>query len=80
MAEFVLVPPDRLQVDILAGLLEEYVNRDGTDYGERELSLEEKVARLRLQLDRRELCILYDLASEEWDLLPVEQAEELLGN
>ncbi len=80
MAEFVLVPPGKLSADVLQGLLEEYVNRDGTDYGARELGLEEKVASLRRQLDGGELRILYDLSSEQWDLVPLEKAEELLGN
>ncbi len=80
MAEFVLVPAQRLQVDVLQALLEEYASRDGTDYGERECSLEEKVAQLLRQLRTDELQILYDVDSEQWDLLPRAQAEQLLNN
>ncbi|MCB1699151.1 MAG: YheU family protein, partial [Halioglobus sp.] len=39
MANFVAVPVERLQPDVLQALLEEFASRDGTDYGERELSL-----------------------------------------
>ncbi len=46
MTQFVEVPPQRLQADILQALLEEFASRDGTDYGERELSLEQKVGSL----------------------------------
>jgi uncharacterized protein YheU (UPF0270 family) len=80
MAQFVQVPAGRLEAGVLSALLEEYTGRDGTDYGARELSLEEKVARLRSQLDEGELLILYDLDSEQWDLVPKPQAEELLGH
>lgn len=80
MAEFVLVPFQRLQADVLQGLLEEYVSRDGTDYGERERTLEEKVAQLLRQLRADELQILYDVDSEQWDLLPRAQAEHLLNS
>ena len=78
MAQFVLVPPGRLQPDVLQALLEEYINRDGTDYGARELTQEEKVARLRAQLDSGDLRILYDADSEQWDVVPKDQAELLL--
>jgi len=80
MARFVLVPPARLEDDVLRGLLEAYIGRDGTDYGERELTQEEKVGRLRRQLNDGELRILFDLDSEQWDLVPTVQAEELLDN
>lgn len=80
MAEFVEVPLRRLQADVLQALLEEYASRDGTDYGEREQPLAEKVDQLRLQIEQREVLILYEVESEHWDLLPVEQAGELLAS
>lgn len=80
MAQFVVVPPHRLQPDVLQALLEEYVNRDGTDYGERELTQEEKVGRLQRQLVDGDLRILYDSDSEQWDLVPQAQAELLLNS
>ena len=43
MAQFVKVPPQRLEANVLQALLEEYASRDGTDNGERELSLEQKL-------------------------------------
>ncbi len=78
MAQFVEVPPERLGADLLQALLEEYASRDGTDYGESELSLEQKVSQLKRQLHRRDLVILFETESESWDLLQREQAEELL--
>lgn len=79
MAQFVMVPPQRLPQASLAGLLEEYASRDGTDYGEKEFTLEQKVEQLRGQLQRGELKILYDVDSEQWDLLPADQAASLLN-
>jgi uncharacterized protein YheU (UPF0270 family) len=80
MAQFIKVPPQRLEVEVLQALLEEYATRDGTDYGEKELTLEDKVKRLQHQLDGSELYILYDLDSEQWDLVPSAQAELLLNS
>ncbi len=78
MAEFVRVPPERLQAETLQALLEEFASRDGTDYGETEFTLEQKVAQLRSQLEREELQLLYDAAGEHWDLVNAEQAVLLL--
>ena len=78
MVQFVEVPPGRLGADLLQALLEEYASRDGTDYGETELRLEQKVSQLNRQLHSRDLVILFDVESESWDLLQREQAEELL--
>jgi uncharacterized protein YheU (UPF0270 family) len=80
MAEFVSVPLHRLQPEVLLALLEEFVTRDGTDYGEREHSLEEKVQRLDTQLRSGDLQILYDVDSEQWDIVTPVQAEELLNS
>ena len=77
MAQFVRIPPESVEAALLASMLEEYASRDGTDYGVSELSLEEKVARLRTQLSSGKLAIVYDLASAHWDLLYDEQLAEL---
>ncbi len=80
MAQFVQVPLKRLQGDVLQSLLEEFATRDGTDYGERESTLGEKVERLQHQLYTGDLQILYDVDSEQWDLVPRSQAEQLLNS
>lgn len=80
MAQFVLVPLQRLETDVLQALLEDYATRDGTDYGERELTTQEKVERLRRQLSAGDLQILYDADSEQWDLVPEAQAAVLLNS
>ena len=80
MAQFVAVPLQRLQADVLQALLEDFASRDGTDYGEREFTLDEKVERLQRQLRAGELQILYDVDSEQWDLVPRAQAELLLNS
>jgi hypothetical protein len=80
MAEFVAVPLQRLQGEVLQALLEEFASRDGTDYGEHEFTLEQKTVALRTQLEKGDLQILYDAGSEQWDLVSTEQAATLLNN
>ena len=62
----------------MQALLEEFASRDGTDYGEAELTLEQKTGNLRRQLELEELVILFETDSEQWDLVAAEQAQALL--
>lgn len=77
MAQFVQVPVQRLEAATLLALLEEFASRDGTDYGMRERSLEEKTASLKRQLDAGELSLVFDLDSEQYDLCSREHLEQL---
>jgi hypothetical protein len=54
------VPYSALSEDALAGILEEFVTRAGTDYGTVERTLPEKIADVRRQLVRGEAKIVYD--------------------
>jgi uncharacterized protein YheU (UPF0270 family) len=74
MADYTRVPLERLEVGVLQALLEEFASRDGTDYGERELTLAEKADNLRRQLEAGEICILYHHATEAWDLVDRDRA------
>jgi uncharacterized protein len=63
-SEPVEVPYGELPVDLLNAVIESFVLREGTDYGEKELSLEDKVARVVRQLKKGEAKILFDPESE----------------
>jgi len=54
------VPYTELQPDLLQAVIESFVLREGTDYGEKEFSLEDKVARVVAQLKRGEAKIIFD--------------------
>src|SRR3954451_21171333 len=58
------VAPDDLEPDTLRAVAESFVLREGTDYGVRETSLEDKVAQVLLQLRRGEAHITFDPATE----------------
>ena len=54
------VPIDQLSQEALRGLVEEFVTRDGTDYGAIERSVDEKIERVMRQLDSGEARIVFD--------------------
>ena len=59
-SEPIEVPLDALSASALRGLVEEFVNREGTDYGLRERTLDEKVRDVMRQLERGEAKIVFD--------------------
>jgi uncharacterized protein YheU (UPF0270 family) len=69
--EPVEVPVDALPEDTVRALVESFVAREGTDYGDRERTLDEKVADVRRQLDRGEARIVFDPDSESVNIIPV---------
>ena len=65
MAEHcVTIPHRELSEAALRGVVESFVLREGTDYGQRNYSLEEKIAAVMRQLDRGEAAIVFDADTE----------------
>ena len=64
LLEPVEVPYTALSPEALRGVIEAFVLREGTDYGEREYSLEHKCEAVLAQLQRGEARIFYDPETE----------------
>lgn len=64
------IPPAELSPEALRGVVEAFVNREGTDYGAVERSLDEKVADVLRQLERREARVVFDPETESVTILP----------
>ncbi|WP_304638842.1 YheU family protein [Pseudomonas sp.] len=62
-----LIPHDMLDPDTLQRLLEDFVTRDGTDNGY-DATLEQRVERLRRQIERREVLIVFHTDSGDTSL------------
>ena len=45
-----IIPYKQISPDALQGLIEEFITREGTDYGEMEFSLAQKVSQVERQL------------------------------
>ena len=65
------VPMESLEPGTLRRLAEEFVTRDGTDYGVRERSLEEKVAGLLREIETGRARIYYEAESQTINIVPV---------
>lgn len=59
-----IIPVERLSAEAVQGLIEEFITREGTDYGEEEIPLADKVEQVRGQLVRGEVVIVFDAVLE----------------
>lgn len=66
----VVIPLDKLEAETLASLVEAFVNREGTDYGVVERSLEDKVEDVLRQLRRQEALVVFDPETETINIVP----------
>jgi uncharacterized protein len=58
------IPANALATATLRNLVEEFVTREGTDYGSHDYSLQDKVRHVLRQLERGSAVIVYDAKSE----------------
>lgn len=73
------VPWREIAPETLDALIEEFVTREGTEYGETEVPLARKVAQVREQLRRNDVCIVFDEALQSVNLMTRRQFTERLG-
>lgn len=67
-----IVPASALQPETLEALVEEFVTRDGTDYGDSEVSTAAKVAQVRRRLAGGEAVIVWDEDQQQGQIVPRE--------
>lgn len=54
-----IIPHQQLDKDTLYNLIESYVLREGTDYGEQEFSIQSKVAQVNQQLKTGDAMVFF---------------------
>lgn len=74
-----IIPWQQLPAATLDSLIESFVLREGTDYGEQTFSLAEKVDQVRQQLERGDVVILYSELHESVTIAPKE-AIQVIGD
>jgi uncharacterized protein YheU (UPF0270 family) len=67
---FVNIPVAALSEDALLGVIDDYVNREGTDYGHQMIDLAQKRLAVRRALDSGRAVITYDPQSQTTTIVP----------
>lgn len=71
----IAIPSSRLSSELLEAIIQSYVLREGTDYGDREVPLETKIVQVKQQIDRGQVIIVFDEDSQSCNLLSLQDFE-----
>lgn len=66
---FHIIPMDKLTPEALTGVIKEFIFREGTDYGEKEISSEMKINQVKDKLIKKLAVIVFDEVTETTNIL-----------
>ena len=65
------IPYTKLSEESLRAIIEEYITREGTEYGVKEYTFEQKIEQIRQQLLQGEIKINFDSETETCNLVSI---------
>jgi uncharacterized protein len=65
----VIIPPAGLSPEALQGVIENFVMREGTDYGKNEVEISRKIDSVKRQIDSGRAYIIFDPETETTTIL-----------
>jgi len=68
-----IIPLEQLSKDTLYAIIEDFILREGTDYGAIDATKEDKIAQVKLQLEQGSALLVYSELHESVNILPSEQ-------
>ncbi|MCF6218762.1 MAG: YheU family protein [Gammaproteobacteria bacterium] len=71
-----IIPHQQLSADTLHALADEFVSREGTDYGENEISQQSKVKQVIAQIAQGEAFILYSELHESCTIISKQEMQQ----
>lgn len=74
------IPYQQLSEDALRGVIEEFIQREGTDYGEVEFSLEDKVTQVLSLLKSGQSIVVFDPQTESTTIMGKDELTALKAN
>ncbi len=72
------IPASELPPETLRAIIESFIMREGTDYGDAEYSLDNKADQIRRQLDKGDVLLMWDEALESCNLITKAQWQRYL--
>ena len=68
-----IIPLEQINEETLTAIIEDFILREGTDYGVIDASKADKIAQVKLQLKQGSAVIVYSELHESVNILPREQ-------
>jgi len=71
-----IIPLEQLSADTLQAIIEDFILREGTDYGAVDTSKSDKIAQVMQQLKQGSALLVYSELHESVNILPKEQFDQ----
>ncbi|MBA6327801.1 YheU family protein [Colwellia sp. MB02u-6] len=71
-----IIPLEQLSTETLSAIIENFVLREGTEYGSEEVSLSDKITQVRQQLTQGSALLVYSELHETVNIVPSDQLVE----
>ncbi len=68
-----IIPLEQLSNDILTAIIDDFILREGTEYGAEDVSKQAKVEQVKRQLEQGTAVLVYSELHESVNILPSEQ-------
>ena len=73
MMDYITIPVEKLSPDTFTRLVEDFVCREGTDYGHNDYSMSDKVTQVKAQIQRGHALIVFDPNSSSCSIVKKDQ-------
>jgi len=71
-----IIPLEQLSTETLSAIIENFVLREGTEYGSEDVSLNDKISQVHQQLKQGSALLVYSELHETVNILPADQFVE----
>lgn len=71
-----IIPQEAVSTEALEKIIEEFVLREGTEYGAHDVSMQDKIAQVKLQLTAGHALLVYSELHESVNIVPKDQYQE----
>ncbi|WP_206483224.1 YheU family protein [Thalassotalea sp. G2M2-11] len=68
-----IIPYQSLTAETLNNIIEAFILREGTDYGEYDVSLDDKITQIKQQLEQKKIVLVFSELHQTVNILPAEQ-------
>lgn len=68
-----IIPLEQLSHETLSAIIEDFILREGTEYGAEDVSKEAKIFQVKKQLDQGHAVLVYSELHESINILPSDQ-------
>jgi len=71
-----IIPLEQLPADTLSAIIEEFILREGTEYGAEDVSKADKIAQVKQQLKQGTALLVFSELHQSVNILPADQFQQ----